>query len=68
MWPPSYTSYSQKKKSQVLRVLEISEILVCHIFGFFWLQKVTSTLIKRLTEYDVFVVEGRRYISSGQEI
>ena len=37
--------------SSVLQVLNISEILICHIFEFCWPPKVTSTLIKRLADH-----------------
>ena len=38
--------------SRVLQVLEIIEIWIFHIFEFYWLPKVTSTLSKRPTEHD----------------
>ena len=38
--------------SRVLKVLEIFEIWICHIFEFCWLPKVTSTLREQLTERD----------------
>ena len=38
--------------SRVLKVLEIFESWICHIFEFCWLPKVTSTLSKRSTEHD----------------
>ena len=57
----------QRKMSQVLQVLEIFEIWICHIFEFCWLPKMTSTLSKRPTEHDGVVIEGRRYSSSGRE-
>ena len=39
-------------KNQVLRVLEIFEIWICHIFEFCWLPRVTSTLSKQPPERD----------------
>ena len=38
--------------SRVLQVFEIFEIWICHIFEFFWIPKVTSTISKRLKERD----------------
>ena len=38
--------------SRVLKVLEIFESWICHIFEFCWLPKVTSTLREQLTERD----------------
>ena len=38
------------KMSQVLQVLEISEIWICQIFGFFWPPKATSTRSKQPVE------------------
>ena len=38
--------------SQVLQVIEVFEIWICYIFGFFWSPKETSTLGKQPTEYD----------------
>ena len=42
--------------SRVLQVLEICKIWICHIFEFYWLPKVTSTLSKRSTEHDGVVI------------
>ena len=56
-----HTSHSKKKMSQVLQVLNIVEILICHILEFFWLPKVTSTISKWPEEHDEFVIEGKRY-------
>ena len=41
-----------KKMSQVFQVLEVIEIWICHIFGFFSPPKVTSTFRKQPTDRD----------------
>ena len=48
-----HTTRSKRKMSQVLQVLEISEIWICHIFEFCWMPKVTITIRKLQSEnYD----------------
>ena len=42
---------SQWQISRVFRLLEIFEILICHVFELFWLPKMTSTVSKRLREH-----------------
>ena len=37
---------------RVLQVLEIFEFWICHIIGFCWPPKATSTLSKQLMEHD----------------
>ena len=47
------TYYLQSgKMSQVLQVLEIFEIWICHIFELCWLPKLTSTISKQPMERD----------------
>ena len=46
----SHTRCGQKKMSQVLQVLNISEPCIFHIFKFCGLPKMTGTLRKKLTE------------------
>ena len=44
-------------------MLEISEILICHIFEFCWLPKVTSTLSKESTECNGGGKKNKLYVN-----
>ena len=48
--------------SRVLQVHEVFEIWICHIFEFYWLPNVTSTLSKQLTGNDCYGDSNKLYI------
>ena len=43
-------------------MLEIFEIWIFHIFEFYWLPKVTSTISKRPTDHDGDIDNNRLYL------
>ena len=50
--------------SRVLQVVDIFEIWIYQIFEYYWLQKVTSSISKRLTERDGFGDNNKVYVEN----